>query len=167
MDQLRERIGHHNLPYEKLVEEIKRLDNDNDNLRNANFKNAEVSIKKESVLKNLVESLRKEVDELKSINLAYELEEKNKELLLKIESLESDKRTLDETMESSEREFGDMYNTIHAENAQLKAKILMLQMEKTDYIGIQSKLDNILTCEECNVRFEKKQDFMEHTILKH
>ena len=43
----------------------------------------------------------------------------------------------------------------------------MLQMEKTDYIGIQSKLDNILTCEECNVRFEKKQDFMEHTILKH
>ena len=51
MDQLKERFGHHNIPYEKLVEEINRLDNDNDNLRNAIFKNAEDSIKKELVLK--------------------------------------------------------------------------------------------------------------------
>ena len=60
-----------------------------------------------------------------------------------------------------------MYNKIHAENTQLKTKILMLQMENTDYIGIQSKLVSILTCDDCDVRFENKQDFIEHIVLNH
>ena len=167
MDQFRERFGHNNIPYEKLVEEIERLDNDNDNLRNANFKNAEVSIKKESVLKNLVESLRKEVDELKSTNLAYKLEEKNKELLLKIEDLESNKRTLETTIESNEKTFGEMYNEIHSENTKLKTEIINLKLENTEFIGIQFKLDSILTCEECDKIFKKKDDFKDHILTIH
>ena len=47
MDQLKEGFGLKNIPCEKLVEKIKRLDNNNDNLRKANLKNAELSIKKE------------------------------------------------------------------------------------------------------------------------
>ena len=51
MDQLRERIGHNKITIEQLVEEINRLDKDNDNLRKANFKNAEVAMRKETVMK--------------------------------------------------------------------------------------------------------------------
>ena len=66
MDQLRERIDHNTITIEQLVEEVNRLDKDNDNLRNANFKNAEVAMRKETVMKNLVESLRKEIKDLTS-----------------------------------------------------------------------------------------------------
>ena len=60
-----------------------------------------------------------------------------------------------------------MYNTIHKENAQLKAKILMLQMENTEYIGIQSKLENMLICDQCDIQIEKKQDLIDHIVLNH
>ena len=50
--EYRNRIGH-------LQNEVKKLNDDNDHLRATNFKNAEVSVKKELVLKSLVETLRK------------------------------------------------------------------------------------------------------------
>ena len=70
-------------------------------------------------------------------------------------------------MESNEKEFGDMYNSIHAENVQLQAKVLILQMENAEFIGIQSKIKSILTCDECDEKFENKEDFKEHILVKH
>ena len=62
MDQLRERIGDNSFTFEQLVDEVEKFFKDNNNLRKANFKNAEVAMKKEKVMKNLVESLRKEIN---------------------------------------------------------------------------------------------------------
>ena len=62
MDQLRERIGDNSITIEHLVDEVEKNFKDNDNLRKANLKNAEVAIKKEKVMKNLAESLRKEIN---------------------------------------------------------------------------------------------------------
>ena len=62
MDQLRERIGDNSITIEHLVDKVEKIFKDNDNLRKANLKNAEVAMKKEKVMKNLVESLRKEIN---------------------------------------------------------------------------------------------------------
>ena len=62
MDQLRERIGDNSITIEHLVDEVEKFFKDNDNLRKANLKNAEVAMKKEKVMKNLAESLRKEIN---------------------------------------------------------------------------------------------------------
>ena len=51
---------------DQLKFQVKELDEDNDKLRKTNFKNAEESLKKELVMKKLVETLRKENEELKS-----------------------------------------------------------------------------------------------------
>ena len=82
-----------------------------------------------------------------------ELEEENKRL--KIES------------ESNEKEFADMYNKLHAENVKIKAEIITLRLENLEFIGIKSKLDKILTCDECDVPFKNKTDFTEHILMKH
>ena len=60
-----------------------------------------------------------------------------------------------------------MYNKLHYENVQLKAQILTLRMENAEFIGKKSKLDSILTCDECDERFERKEDINEHIMLKH
>ena len=62
MDQLRERIGDNSITIEQLVGEVEKFFKDNDNLRKANLKNAEVAMKKEKVMKNLAASLRKEIN---------------------------------------------------------------------------------------------------------
>ena len=72
---------------EQLKQEVQQLDDSNDRLRKINFKNAEVSLKKESILNKLVETLRKELDELKSNDLTESLKSENKILADKIESL--------------------------------------------------------------------------------
>ena len=51
MDQLRERIGDNSITIEHLVDEVEKIFKDNDNLRKANLKNAEVAMKKEKVVK--------------------------------------------------------------------------------------------------------------------
>ena len=69
---------------------------------------------------------------------------------IKYRELEEENEHLKKMIESNEKEFGDMYNKIHSENVQLKVKILTLQMENADFIGIQSKLESILICDECD-----------------
>ena len=87
MDQLRARIGQQKISYEHLKEEVNRLDKDNDNLRTANFKNAEVSLKKESVMKKLVESLREENENLKSDSKSDNIRAENVILKNEIDSV--------------------------------------------------------------------------------
>ena len=86
---------------------------------------------------------------------------------IKYRELEEENEHLKKMIESNEKEFGDMYNKIHSENVQLKVKILTLQMENADFIGIQSKLESVLICDECDKRFENKEDFINHILLRH
>ena len=96
--ECRKTIGHleDDLDYnlgrkEQLKSEVKRLDEDNDNLRKTNFKNAEVALKKESFLENLVETLRKQLDELNSGS--------------QIEGFKSKIKVLEDTIESLKKEY--------------------------------------------------------------
>ena len=86
---------------------------------------------------------------------------------MKYKELEEENENLKKLIEANEKEFGEMYNKIHSENVQLKVKILTLQMENTEFIGIQSKIVDILTCDECDELFEEKEDFKEHILAKH
>ena len=71
---------------ETELEDIK-----NDSSRSLNSKIAEASLKRELVLKNLVDSLRKENDELKAQISIKSHEHKRDQLMLKIGDLESEK----------------------------------------------------------------------------
>ena len=39
-------------------------------------------------------------------------------------------------------------------------------MENADFVGIQSQLDSILTCEECDEMFQNKHNFSKYTLIK-
>ena len=141
--EYRNRIG-------QLEKEVKKLNDDNDHLRKTNFKNAEVSVKKESVLKSLVESLRNEIDALKSTHLIENLEKENEELKSRVEDLESDKRALEMTVD---------YNDKENEEA--------IKHYQTEYEILQEEVINLKTCDECDVKFEEKDEMKNHIQLEH
>ena len=78
----REEIG-------QLKDRVKKLTEDNELLRNQNVKNAEGALKKENVMKRIVETLRKEIEDLKSDkeNMYRELKVENEELQNRIHIL--------------------------------------------------------------------------------
>ena len=57
--ELKEDLKYNLFRKEELKKELRKHEEDNDQLRTMNFKNAEASLKRESVLKNLVDSLGK------------------------------------------------------------------------------------------------------------
>ena len=141
--EYRNRIG-------QLEKEVKKLNDDNDHLRKTNFKNAEVSVKKESVLKSLVESLRNEIDALKSTHLIENLEKENEELKSRVEDLESDKRALEMTVD---------YNDKENEEA--------IKHYQTEYEILQDKVIKLQTCDDCALKFEDKTEFKNHILVGH
>ena len=146
---------------DQLKEEVQKLDESNDRLRKLNFKNAEVSIKKESVLNKLVETLRKELDELKSVG--------------HIETLKAENMVLKEKIKSQKEEDEIVSNSLKAENKNLEIK--MKNLLKCDDCDIQfdrksSLKDHILSnhvakelsCNECVKNFKVKQPLLDHVI---
>ena len=177
---------------EQLKSEVKRLDEDNDNLRKMNFKNAEVALKKESVFKKLIETLRKELDEVKSGG--------------HIESLKSENKALKEKLESWEKEDERISNCLKTENNNLQLKITdLLKCNECDvkFDEKSSMMEHILSnhsrvifkcgqcdkhfpdrgllkrhatanhvaenlsCSKCEKNFEMKQTLFEHVIREH
>ena len=113
-------------------------------------KDNEVSLKKESVLKKLVETLRKEIDDFKSSEPIVNLEKQNYDLKLKIEELESDKRAMKISLDYNEKENEDVVNHY-----------------KTEHEIIQNEVNNLKTCDDCDVKFEEKAQMKTHILMNH
>ena len=82
-------------------------------------------------------------------------------------TLEEESIYLKNTMELSEKQFGDMTNDIQSQNAKLQEIFFILQMENAKCIGIQSKHNSILTFKECDVQFKNDLELKEHILKKH
>ena len=134
----------------QLEKEVEKLHKDNDELRKTNFKNAEVAMKKEFVLKNLVETLRKEIDELRSTDLIKNLEKENNDLKLTVEDLRSDKGALKISLDYNDKE-----------NAEV------IDHYKTECKNLQLQVDNLLKCDECDEKFNHKSDMKTHMLSYH
>ena len=141
--EYRNRIG-------QLEKEVRKLNDDNDHLRKTNFKNAEVSVKKESVLKSLVESLRNEIDTLKFNHVIHNLEKESEEPKLRIEDLESDKRALEMTVDYNDKENEEAINHY-----------------QTEYEILQDEVIKTKTCDDCAVKFEDKNELKNHILVRH
>ena len=81
--------------------------------------------------------------------------------------LEEEYKLLKMSKETDIKQFEDIYTEIHDENKKLKAQILTLQMENAEFIGIKSKFDSILTCDECEQQLCTKKDLTDHRISKY
>ena len=134
----------------QLENEVMKVVKDNDELRKENLNNAEVSLKKESVLKKLVETLRKEIDDLKSSDLIVNLETENNDLKLKIEELESDKRAMKISLDYNEEE-----------------NEVVINHYKTEHKILQNEVINLKTCDDCDVKFEEKAQLKTHILVNH
>ena len=154
MDQLRKRIGHTEITYKELVDEleynferkedlkreVKKLDEDKEELRVINFKNAEVCFAtkaENNKLRKTIETLQNEID-----NLKYKYDE--------ILSLQSENRILTDKIESMENE----------------EEFFFKNLEKTNK-SLQMRIESFLKCDECNQHFHDKNHMKTHLLMNH
>lgn len=143
-DQCRKRIGHledeldyHFSRKEELKRKVKHLEEDNDLLRKANFKNAQYQLQNESELNARIESLEKENDNLKTN-------------LTSIEDIKSENMSLKQQIESMKEEEEKKKNDLRVANESHLVK-----------------MKNLLKCDECDDVFKDKAHMTNHILSNH
>ena len=116
MEQLRRRIGQHEVKYDEIEDEleynyqrkeelkryVQRLEEDITYLRAANFKNARIQIENESKMEACIKSLELEIEDLKPLLENYEdIKSENKAL---ISCLEFTEQEYDDNIEKYKKE---------------------------------------------------------------
>ena len=156
MNQLRKRLGHHNVTYEELEdeleynfgrkedlkEEVKNLEEKNKELQRNNWKNVltHIDIDKENIdLKERIELLEKENSQLKMENRVMVSEDTKSEI----------------------NNLKDMINNIE-KDADVDINDL-----KTENLNLQLQIKDLLKCGDCDLSFDDKTLLKKHILSSH